>query len=167
VSGDGAKCTVLEVPVFSLEFDNCENLRLQNICSILIVFAQHDRCVKVFSQNKRLDCRSRLFIAWTRDLTSGPIHDPFDTCEQFSCYDHSDHTVCSSHQDLIETWHVHASCALLKDPCVCHTIDTHYKGALQKHCFAVFLKKNYSARVIIDLSYQTLILTASCPTSVN
>jgi hypothetical protein len=54
----------------------------------------------------------------------GSMCDPFDTHEQFSCHDCSDHVVCSSHQDLDCLSLVCVSCMPLEDlPCA--SCDTH------------------------------------------
>ena len=89
-------------------------------------------CTDVLSSSMR-DCAFShvSYGAWTRDVKSSPIHNPFDSYEWFSCYDYSDHMVCSSHQDLARASYVHAACALLRDVHMRHMLHVHYKGALQ------------------------------------
>ena len=72
--------------------------------------------------------------AWTRDVKSSPIHNPFDSCEWFSCYDCSDHMVCLSYQDLVRASYAHTVCVLLEDVHMRHMVHVCYKGALQRGC---------------------------------
>ena len=68
--------------------------------------------------------------AWIRDVKSSPIHNPFDSYEWYSCYDYSDHMVCSSYQDLVRASYVHAAYVLLRDVHMRHMVHVYYKGAL-------------------------------------
>ena len=90
-------------------------------------------CTDVLSLSMRDHTFSHVSCgAWTRDVKSSPIHNPFDSCEWFSCYDCSDHMVCSSHQDLVRASYVCAVHVLLKDVHTRHMAHVCYKGALQQ-----------------------------------
>jgi hypothetical protein len=64
-------------------------------------------------------------------MKSGPIHNPFDSYEWYSCYDYSDHMVCLSYQDLVRASYVYILYVLLKDVHIRHMVYVYYKGALQ------------------------------------
>jgi hypothetical protein len=87
---------------------------------------------------------TRLLVTSLHCLDTGPdirSHSRSIRCmrEQFSC---CDCTVCSSHQDLTEAWHAHASHVLLKDACICHTTDVHHKKGALQNAFSKNKNKN-------------------------
>jgi hypothetical protein len=85
--------------------------------------------------DKRPHIRSCLCMLGTWDQMLGPMHDPFNTCEQFSHHDCSDHMVCSSHQDSARASHARMPCALLRDVRMRHTTDTRCLSALHANPF--------------------------------
>ena len=88
-------------------------------------------------------------FAWTRDVKSSPIHNPFDSYEWCSCCDYSDHVVCSSHQDLVRASYVHTVYVLLKDVHIRHMAYVHYKGALKVEA-KTFYYRFMDVKVIIN-----------------